>query len=387
MREHPIPQDIVGYRFHIVGNMTIKQFAEIGVGAFVAFLIYQTNLLVPIKWSLMAISFAIGAALAFVPFEERPLDHWLVTFIKVLYRPTKYYWKREAKIPDAFLYENVNKDKPQQIEIDLTPARRQRIKEYLMSVEQQKLDDFDLQRQQELSLIMDTFGSTSGLGQAHHQAVKPNLKVRVRSLRKGHHEEQQVTGEVKVIEEFVDTTAADAQAEFHNQMRESITLRAPLQVTEVAQDIVVPELDNVSLEQTVDQEAATQQQQTTAAPEERAYVQATAQPSAQAGSSKAVTFNQSLPFPTKPTQPNKLVGMILTPNNNLVNDAIIEIKNQSGSTVRAVKSNALGQFFVTTPLPNGSFTLEIDKQGLGFSPVSLTLNGQVVEPLEIRSVV
>ena len=35
MREHPIPQDITGYKFHIIGSMTLKQFLEIAIGVIV----------------------------------------------------------------------------------------------------------------------------------------------------------------------------------------------------------------------------------------------------------------------------------------------------------------------------------------------------------------
>src|SRR5262245_9272112 len=104
MREHPIPQDVVGYRFHIIGNMTIKQFAEIGAGCILAFIIYSTNLFAFLKWPLIGISIGVGALAAFVPFEERPLDHWLMTFFRVMYRPTLFYWRREPQIPEPFLY-------------------------------------------------------------------------------------------------------------------------------------------------------------------------------------------------------------------------------------------------------------------------------------------
>ena len=44
MKEHPIPQDITNYRFHIIGSMTLKQFLEIGAGIVFAGSIYKTGL-------------------------------------------------------------------------------------------------------------------------------------------------------------------------------------------------------------------------------------------------------------------------------------------------------------------------------------------------------
>ena len=100
---------------------------------------------------------------------------------------------------------------------------------------------------------------------------------------------------------------------------------------------------------------------------------------------EAAAFNVNLPFPEAPTEPNKLVGMVLTKANDLVTNAIVEVLKADGTVARAVKTNALGQFFITTPLANGNYTLEIDKDGLTFEPLTLSLDGTVVKPIEIRS--
>ena len=104
MKEHPIPQDITNYRFHIVGSMTLKQFGEVAIGVALAFFIYQTNLINIIKWPLIFLAFGGGLAAGFVPIEERPLSHWITTFLTILYKPTQFFWKRMYNIPPAFLF-------------------------------------------------------------------------------------------------------------------------------------------------------------------------------------------------------------------------------------------------------------------------------------------
>ena len=96
-------------------------------------------------------------------------------------------------------------------------------------------------------------------------------------------------------------------------------------------------------------------------------------------------FNVNLPFPEPPTEPNKLVGMVLSPTNELITNAIVEILKADGTVARAVKTNALGQFFVTTPLESGQYVLVAEKDGLQFEPKQLELNGAIVKPIEIRS--
>lgn len=380
MRDHPIPQDIVGYQFHIVGNMTIKQFAEMAAGAGIAFLLYLTNLYPPIKWTLIGISFATGAAAAFLPFEERPLDHWLYTLVTVLYRPTKYFWKKSAKVPDPFLYKPMDESQKTPETFDLNPARRARIHEYLQSVPQET-DSFDQARQAYIDSILATFNSTrvTAQGKLEPQKAKPRLKVRVRSLRYS----QAYNADTGLISEETEYDSTDKVDDIENKERNYLQLHTPLAVAQVAQDVAVPEVQEVVVESPVEETVDDIPHQEA---DEQAYVdtiQSTAQPSA----TQDAVFNQDLPFPSKPTEPNKLVGMILSPQNELINDAIVEIVTPDGQTIRAVKTNALGQFFITTPLPNGDYVIKAEKEELDFSPLNLQLTGEIVEPIEIRSIV
>lgn len=161
MREHALPQDVTGYKFHIIGNMTLKQFAEVGAGCVVAFLLYQTNLYPMIKYPLMVLAAGAGAMIAFVPIEERPLDQWITAFFRALYRPTQYYWKRTVKIPEPFLYQARTEVKTLVADVDLTPARRQRVKEYLHSIDQTSApaDQLDQYTDQRLDEVMGVFGT------------------------------------------------------------------------------------------------------------------------------------------------------------------------------------------------------------------------------------
>lgn len=346
MREHPIPQDITGYRFHIIGSMTIKQFAEIagGVGlGFLVFTLFPAFIGVP-----FGILFAVvGAAAAFVPFENRPLDHWIVTFFQTLYKPTQFYWRREAFIPSAFQYTPSQDYAQLEPEVDLTPARREQIKEYLFSLQTAPPSKTALTPEEvsRVQSIVESFDSVdvSNLPVTTQATIqKPTLSVRVRKLRP--------------IEEF-------------QVYPEDTTPLEP--VVEVVEEPVDTPPEAVAADSIPAPEAAP-----SFAP----------QPTLQSRSAaEAAAFNEALPFPSPPTEPNKLVGMVLTPNNDLVTDAVVEIITTSGQTVRAVKSNALGQFFVSTPLPPGEYIIQVEKSGLDFEPVGLTLENTIITPLELRS--
>ncbi|MCW4031539.1 MAG: PrgI family protein, partial [Candidatus Bathyarchaeota archaeon] len=93
-QEHPIPQQISAYEFHLVGDMTLKQFFQVAGGALVALIFYSSALPQYVKWPAIIISFLFGVAFAFFPLQDRPLATWIGLFIKAIYSPTAYYWKR-----------------------------------------------------------------------------------------------------------------------------------------------------------------------------------------------------------------------------------------------------------------------------------------------------
>jgi hypothetical protein len=95
-------------------------------------------------------------------------------------------------------------------------------------------------------------------------------------------------------------------------------------------------------------------------------------------------FNQKLPFPSAPDQPNVLVGMVIDKNGKIVEGAIIEIKDDNGDTVRAMRTNKLGQFRTVSALPDNQYQISIEKEGLNFDIIKIQLRGEIVSPIEIR---
>lgn len=402
MREHPVPQDITGYQFHIIGEMTIKQFAEVGAGVILGFIIYATNLPALLEWPLIVIAVATGAMAAFVPFEEQPLDHWIVTFFKTLYKPTQYYWKKDARLPESFRYTAPNPATLAAPQVDLNPARRQRIKEYLVSLPQEEaVDEYTFTQTQRVQNILSTFESipttyVATTTNGTDTTTLPNLTLRPHSLRTPTYQDQ--------VDAQVDTIPAET--------RTSLTMPTVAEGAEVLeQDVVNPELiaqtggggasqstqqqNDVIVPQNQPIAIPTRQeepQQETAVMEEAitysqpsSYIAPSADQNIDTSQMQSVVNNVELPFPALPTEPNKVVGMTLSGQNDLLHEVIIEIKTPTGQVVRAVKSNSLGQFFISTPLRNGTYIVTAEKEGYQFPDQQLILNGAVIHPLEIRS--
>src|SRR5450759_1562285 len=104
MDNHPIPQDITGFEFKLIGNMTLKQFAYVAGGSIIGLAFYASPVFFLIKIVLVLVSIGAGVAFAFVPFEGRPMDLMVKNFIKAVLNPTQYAYQ---KLNNQNLDENV----------------------------------------------------------------------------------------------------------------------------------------------------------------------------------------------------------------------------------------------------------------------------------------
>lgn len=95
MENHPIPQDITGFQFKLVGNMTVRQFIYLAIGVVIAAFVF---FILPIPFIIRApvalISVSIGAAFAFIPVGGRPMDTMVANFFKALFAPTQYIYQK-----------------------------------------------------------------------------------------------------------------------------------------------------------------------------------------------------------------------------------------------------------------------------------------------------
>lgn len=385
MREHPIPQDITGYRFHIIGSMTLKQFGEILLGVIIAVILYKTNLVGFIKWPLIGLSFGMGLAAAFLPIEERPLDHWLITFFSILYKPTKFYWRRKPHVPDAFTYESAIKEN-KEITLDLTPAKRQRIKEYVGSIPEKNelMQDFTKEEIDRMRNILSSFTDTTVQNIAPAQvkpvAEKPRMDVRVRKMKKPVQHDAVIFDDMSDI--FIHNQDADTQEKIRQRKK---VKKSTLATDQVAHDVQIEELEDIRTVSEAEREEKTNdiEAQVTDT-SEKTFIEPTAV-SAPAIATGEASYNADLPFPVKPTKPNVVVGMVLSQNNELLTNAIVEIQTEEGNIARAVKTNALGQFHITTPLKKGDYNVVVEKPGYQFQPKHLLINDTIILPMEIRS--
>lgn len=356
-------------------------------------MVYSTNLPGFIVWPLMFILVALGAAMAFVPFEERTLDQWFINFIRAIYRPTKYYWRRTAHIPEYFAFVAGKQDLSPVMTSPVQRNRRSQVNAYLSSLASQPTqadDPLDIFRG-DSSVYIELFQSVApaqNVVPGPDQVAKPDLHVRTRSLGENsfssasatavqqQYTEQQVIGSLTIDkqepaagwQDLPSTTEDDSSA---NASANAQVTEKPLNIT------VAPAVTEKKLV------APTPAPQ---AEVKQAYSTTTESASQQTlAATQSVIFNRDLPFPNLPTQPNMLLGMIHSADGRILPNAILEILDPEGNTVRAMKTNSLGQFFISTALPDGQYRLETEAEGHTFPVYTLEVNGSVLDPVDIRA--
>ncbi len=138
-KQHAVPQNIMDVEFKLVGDLTMRQFAYLLVFGILSYL--STVTVVGLfKWPITVFLALLALGLAFIPFQERGLDEWIVNFIRSVYFPTQRVWHKEPTIPTAFLQDNLNVVKQELITLAPTSSRR-RLEEYLKYQETATDDD------------------------------------------------------------------------------------------------------------------------------------------------------------------------------------------------------------------------------------------------------
>lgn len=94
MDNHPIPQDVTGFQFKLIGNMTVKQFAYLASGIVIAWVLLQLPINILIKFPFGAFSAILGVGLAYFPVSGRPMDLMIGNYIKALIRPTQFVYEK-----------------------------------------------------------------------------------------------------------------------------------------------------------------------------------------------------------------------------------------------------------------------------------------------------
>ena len=95
--------------------------------------------------------------------------------------------------------------------------------------------------------------------------------------------------------------------------------------------------------------------------------------------------NPHLKMPPLTHIPNVLNGIVQNQDGNLLEETIVLVKDKNNIPVRALKTNRLGQFVISTPVPNGTYRIEAEKENYLFDIIEIEAKGDVIAPITIKA--
>ena len=385
MEAHPVPQNVTAFEFHLIGDMSIKQFSYLAVGMTIAYVTYLLffSLAPWVAGPIIAISSLTGIAFAFIPIQDRPLDHWAKAFFKAIYSPTKTQWKLSNKKDGS---ENLaQKDRLeiyyQQVLAPMTPANQPRMPQGAAPAPtptpQRKEEPKPVQSAPRpgLNKLTPQRPSATVVTQPGPEAL-PTLTPKKEVVPT----DDQLTKTVELAKEaqLVQLKIVEAEKQI-NYLKSAATVPGSKPATYNL------ELQKVfeNLQTLIQHAQQVSQQLAESNIKEGESGLPTGVKASEVKEIKPTAPKKNLPVLT--SSPNVINGIVMDATGNYLENVVVVIHNHDGLPVRALKSNKLGQFTGATPLPAGPYTITLEKDQMNFDTLKVTLNDQVLPPIEVAA--
>lgn len=393
MEQHPVPQNVTTFQFRLIGDWTIKQFGYLAGGAIAAYVCYRLPLPFFFRWPLTIGLPVFGFGLAFVPIEERPMDVWILSFFKSIYSPTEYLWSREAGSGSA-------RQKP--VPHPVTPPAKPtaaasgeagsgfaglqppmitpRILTYHPTGVFAWLKDWLKSRPKpHPSAPSDVFRpATTPSVTGKHLNLSTPPTVAPGPAAAADDAIVAATAKTAVLQEKLNTLTAELTSKTVTEAR---ILELQKQLSDALSQKNTLEQDLMRLRLQINRQPP---QTTPLRQATMATPVAVSQPTVRIISPQAAV-RAGLPRLT--TFPNVVTGIIKDPNRELLSGVLVTVRDKEGIPLRALKTNRVGQFAASTPLPNGTYVVEVEdpRARFVFDRAQITVTGALLPPLEITA--
>lgn len=395
MENHPIPQDVTGFQFKLIGNMTIKQFAYLAGGIVLAWVCYILPVHILFKLPFSFFFALLGVAFAFLPFEGRPLDLMITNFAKALINPTQFLYQkvgREFYVPQTQVVSQPQTTNQQ----TSNPMTSDRLKKYLEGLPlrpKNKLDQKEMIFFQSLANL--NYGQPQPAPQLTPVAPPPHAFAQ-QDVEQSDVEIEEIKPVKDNSNQHLSSAAENIKKELQEAKKEEEKQAGSANYS-VAHEKVL-ELEKL-LNDTMGQKQALEHQlaqlQKKLETEKKDIYSPTVAVNTQ--QEKPRTKNvRSIPkgmgktvgLPITPEFPNIITGIIKDPRNNPLPNILVEVKDREGNPVRAFKTNPLGHFASATPLINGIYTIEFEdpKNQNKFDTIEIEAKGEIILPIEVISI-
>ena len=392
MENHPIPQDITGFQFKLIGDMTIKQFAYLAAGVILGWITFILPIFILIKLPIALVFIGLGVASAFLPIEGRPFDVMISNYFKALFNPTRYIYQKTGGhfwFPDPPRETAGGIQKPTQGGHDGESA--QRLRDFLKTLPQKPKSKLD---EKEMNFLNSLF-SLPSVASKPSEVDGSAFKKLAYSQNLNALSPTQAAEEPSIMEERGESKLEEKEIEIKKELEEAKMAEKTQSSSpqyEMAHKKVL-DLENI-LSDVLSQKQALENQiaelkRRLEMQNQKVFTPTTAIPKQETKSVRMVPkqMGKIVGLPFIPDVPNLIMGIIKDPRNNPLPNILVEVKDASGNPVRAFKTNVLGQFASATPLGNGTYTISFEdpKEQNKFDTIEVKVVGEVIMPIEVIS--
>lgn len=402
MENHPIPQDVTGFQFRLIGSLTVKQFGYLAAAAVLFVICWYLPIAVYIKGPLLLLFAGFGIGLAFIPIEGRPMDVMAGHFLEDVFAANQYVYQKTGghlAISTVTIHKTTplmplpigasGTTQPKKDKGDKSHhEKEEKLKAFLDTIHAKTRNKLD---EKEMKFLQSLF-SVSDQEQADLTALPQKKIVEEKKTKQHPHMNPQQLEQVLAKE--AQMLQQEIQAAQLNEQKQ----HSPEKARAVHENVVGLEqqLQNIMLEkQQLERELMRLKQELTSQ-QQRVYTASTAQPAALQPQVMQQTLNvrnipktmaKSVGFPYTPDTPNVLVGIVKDARGNVLPGILVEVQDKDGNPIRAFKTNGLGQFASATALNNGVYTIHFEdpKEQHRFDIVQLEAKNEIILPIEVIS--
>lgn len=432
MDNHPIPQDVTGFKFRLIGDMTVKQFGYVAVGGIFAVIFMYAPISVFLRVPLMLLSGGLGAALAFMSLEGRPLDTMVSYFVKALITPNQYAYHKNGGVLSIFAYQSNSQTvsaqgvtAQEQIEKATSArslAREQKLQGYLQSVHSQNLSPLE---KREIEFTQKLFpapvpekktgfltlphlpigqtATVSTSGQNANAALPPQpppTQTPPSKQKSSAPQEQKPSVIARTPEEkntnlslqenVLSQELTHAKQEEQTETDAVKKQEAHIHATDVELQLQEIKAQKEALEkelQALKAHVATTQVQNTVQTQSPAVTPQAPQQPQPAVRKIPSEMAKTLGLPHLPDVPNLILGIVKDPRGNVLSNILVEVKDKDGTPARAFRTNQLGQFASATQLTPGTYEIQFEdpKGQHTFDTIQINANNEILMPIEVIS--
>lgn len=427
MEQHPVPRNISSFQFHLIGDMTLRQFGYLAAGMLIAYFIFKGAPFPTLfKYPLAGFFVLTGFAFAFLPIQERLLDKWLVAFIKSITSPTQYLWVKNNEPPEVFSYTiNYNMQTTQSAHVEIHHQANEKLKSYLASLPKQPHESLNTREKKYIDSTLSLFQTSAvHLNPALISHANPAVFTPIHIVPNTQTQSLPPVSKISTPPVIPKTVSTAPIVPVLNPAQIPIVKTQP----EKPMPKIETKLTDVQIVQTQTREVQALPVQPTPKPaatlNDIDHSQLTKQLEELANQKKQLEeelkhLKEDMIRSQKPTiikpvnskiepqtptiktitpkdaineiglsnsqYPNIITGVLKDPQRKILPNVILTIKDKNSLPLRALKTNKLGQFATATPLPNGTYMIEAEDpmKRYNFDIAQIVLSGKVYPAIEI----